>query len=450
MLRKLLILLIVGIALVMIVTVLFENSPLNSAVKYYGQVTMERVRADVDLQPVVQKGATYVGSKACAECHQEIFHVQQNSMHPKMIQDVKANPSVIVADFSTLPEDASFKREEIVYTIGSKFKQRFMIRKDTPNKEGYPEENYIIGNYQWNTETQKWQGYTPLKDWYHDAWPDDQSMAFTSHTCDGCHFTGFNSQYQRVEPGINCENCHGPGSQHVADGLKDSIYLATDHDPQRAMEVCIQCHMRNVDKRLDDPNVEVKDLYEEARDYPYGYEPGMALAKYKKPSALSVDSSKFYSNGIGKKNRMQGNDYIHSTMYKHGITCMNCHEMIRNDSEKLITVLESHATGMPVAWTRIHDLPDFVYFDHSAHVSRGVGCVSCHGRVDKMEVVSHEELLSMGWCLRCHRHPEEHLRPVEHVTQLDWEPTVDQIELGKQLMEARGIQPSEDCSTCHR
>jgi len=131
-------------------------------------------------------------------------------------------------------------------------------------------------------------------------------------------------------------------------------------------------------------------------------------------------------------------------------TCMNCHEMIRNDSEKLITVLESHATGMPVAWTRIHDLPDFVYFDHSAHVSRGVGCVSCHGRVDKMEVVSHEELLSMGWCLRCHRHPEEHLRPVEHVTQLDWEPTVDQIELGKQLMEARGIQPSEDCSTCHR
>ena len=379
MLRKLLILLIVGIALVMIVTVLFENSPLNSAVKYYGQVTMERVRADVDLQPVVQKGATYVGSKACAECHQEIFHVQQNSMHPKMIQDVKANPSVIVADFSTLPEDASFKREEIVYTIGSKFKQRFMIRKDTPNKEGYPEENYIIGNYQWNTETQKWQGYTPLKDWYHDAWPDDQSMAFTSHTCDGCHFTGFNSQYQRVEPGINCENCHGPGSQHVADGLKDSIYLATDHDPQRAMEVCIQCHMRNVDKRLDDPNVEVKDLYEEARDYPYGYEPGMALAKYKKPSALSVDSSKFYSNGIGKKNRMQGNDYIHSTMYKHGITCMNCHDPHAADNTAenprgAGMCMECHKFGSPVG---PHQKSAFA---HSLHEDgpEAPDCIDCH------------------------------------------------------------------------
>jgi len=131
-------------------------------------------------------------------------------------------------------------------------------------------------------------------------------------------------------------------------------------------------------------------------------------------------------------------------------TCMNCHELVRNDSQALIPVLQSHAEGTPVPWLRVHDLPDFVYFDHSAHVTRGVSCVSCHGRVDKMEVVSHEELLSMGWCLRCHRHPEEHLRPVQHVTDLDWEPAEEQRVQGKRLMESQGIMPSEDCSTCHR
>jgi menaquinone reductase, multiheme cytochrome c subunit len=131
-------------------------------------------------------------------------------------------------------------------------------------------------------------------------------------------------------------------------------------------------------------------------------------------------------------------------------TCMNCHELVRRESEKLIPVFESHATGMPVPWQRIHDLPDFAYFNHSAHVSRGVGCGSCHGRVDKMITVHHEELLSMGWCLRCHRHPEQHLRPLETVTQLDWVPTEDQLQMGKRIAAAGDINPSTDCSTCHR
>jgi hypothetical protein len=131
-------------------------------------------------------------------------------------------------------------------------------------------------------------------------------------------------------------------------------------------------------------------------------------------------------------------------------TCMNCHELVRRESEKLIPVFESHATGMPVPWQRIHDLPDFAYFDHSAHVSRGVGCGSCHGRVDKMATVYHEELLSMGWCLRCHRHPEQHLRPLETVTQLDWAPSEDQLQMGRRIADARDINPSTDCSTCHR
>jgi len=131
-------------------------------------------------------------------------------------------------------------------------------------------------------------------------------------------------------------------------------------------------------------------------------------------------------------------------------TCMNCHSKVRANSEKLIPVRESYATGMPVPWIRVHDLPDFVYFDHSAHVRRGVGCVSCHGRIDTMEVVYQAEPLSMGWCLECHRSPEHHLRPVEFVTQLDWVPEEDQSALGSRLRETNNINPPTDCNTCHR
>jgi len=130
--------------------------------------------------------------------------------------------------------------------------------------------------------------------------------------------------------------------------------------------------------------------------------------------------------------------------------CMNCHSQVAADSLKLLPVRESFATGQPIPWVRVHDLPDFVYFDHSAHVSRGVSCVSCHGRVDKMDEVRQVEPLNMGWCLHCHRHPEPHLRPPRLVTHLDWVPGEDPAALGAKLREQNNINPSTDCSTCHR
>ncbi len=131
-------------------------------------------------------------------------------------------------------------------------------------------------------------------------------------------------------------------------------------------------------------------------------------------------------------------------------TCMNCHQRVRATSEKLAVVRQSNATGEPIPWVRVHDLPDYVYFNHSAHVTRGVGCVECHGRVDRMEEVRQVAPLSMGWCLDCHRNPDAHLRPPRYVTQLDWAPEEDRAEVGRQVREKRNIQPSTDCSTCHR
>ena len=133
-------------------------------------------------------------------------------------------------------------------------------------------------------------------------------------------------------------------------------------------------------------------------------------------------------------------------------TCMNCHRSILPDSEKLAPVRASHETGMPIEWVRVHDLPDFVYFNHSAHVRRGVGCVECHGRVDQMEVVWQAEALSMAWCLDCHRAPEDRLRPIEEITNMAWAPEDerDRRRLGRELRQAYDINPPQDCSTCHR
>ncbi len=131
-------------------------------------------------------------------------------------------------------------------------------------------------------------------------------------------------------------------------------------------------------------------------------------------------------------------------------TCMNCHSGILPDSEDLALVKKSHETGMPIPWKRVHDLPGFAYFDHSAHVTRGVGCVSCHDRVDKMEVVYKAKPLTMGWCLDCHREPEEHLRPLDRITDMDWKPAGDPVDQGRRLRAELDINPSTSCSTCHR
>ncbi len=149
--------------------------------------------------------------------------------------------------------------------------------------------------------------------------------------------------------------------------------------------------------------------------------------------------------------------YCHNTVDQTGHaaipptqTCMNCHTNIRTSSEKLKPLRDAHAAGQPLPWRRVHDLPDFAYFDHSAHVNKGVSCVECHGRVDTMAVVTQVEPLSMGWCLDCHRDPAPRLRPVEHVTKLWWTTDEDRRTLGERLMKEYDVKPRTDCSTCHR
>lgn len=134
-------------------------------------------------------------------------------------------------------------------------------------------------------------------------------------------------------------------------------------------------------------------------------------------------------------------------------TCMSCHSQIWSDSPMLAPVRESLKSGKPLAWTRIHDLPDFVYFHHGIHVQKGIGCVECHGRVDLMPLTWKDQPLTMEWCLECHRHPERHIRPKgEDVFKMDWKPEGDRVAQGKKLIEEYHVPTDRltNCSVCHR
>ena len=130
-------------------------------------------------------------------------------------------------------------------------------------------------------------------------------------------------------------------------------------------------------------------------------------------------------------------------------TCMNCHAQIWRDSPFLEPVRRSLATETAIPWVKVHDLPDFVYFNHQVHVAKGVGCVTCHGRVDQMNQLYQTSSLQMEWCLDCHRQPERYVRPLANVFDMAWQPDAD-TPSGAELVAQNHIHTRTDCSTCHR
>lgn len=135
-------------------------------------------------------------------------------------------------------------------------------------------------------------------------------------------------------------------------------------------------------------------------------------------------------------------------------TCMTCHSQVWTEAPMLEPVRQSWATGEPLEWVRVNDLPDFVYFNHSIHVSKGIGCVTCHGQVDQMPLTSKAQTLHMQWCLECHRAPEKFIRPKDEVFNMNWRPSREesQLEMGKRLVEEYDINKEQlsNCSVCHR
>ncbi|MBG86873.1 MAG: cytochrome C [Verrucomicrobiales bacterium] len=130
-------------------------------------------------------------------------------------------------------------------------------------------------------------------------------------------------------------------------------------------------------------------------------------------------------------------------------TCMNCHNQVLKDDPRLALVRESYKTGKPIPWVQIHKLPDYVFFNHSVHVNRGVSCVECHGPVNKMDEVKHAKSLGMPFCLECHRDPEKRLRPLSEVYNLDWKAPEGTVP-GEKFVHDWKVLPGDSCSVCHR
>lgn len=149
--------------------------------------------------------------------------------------------------------------------------------------------------------------------------------------------------------------------------------------------------------------------------------------------------------------------YCHTSVEKSAVaglpptkTCMNCHAQIWKDAPMLEPVRESFRSDRSIPWVRVHDLPDFVYFDHSVHVNHGIGCASCHGNVAEMPLMEKANTLHMTWCLQCHRHPDRNIRPQDKVFDVEWKPAPGAPDIGKELVKQYGVESQMDCDACHR
>ena len=171
-----------------------------------------------------------------------------------------------------------------------------------------------------------------------------------------------------------------------------------------------------------------------------------------RPDQPVAYSHKLHAGDLGMDCR-----YCHSNVERAAMagvpptsTCMNCHKLVLPDSPKLLPLRESWATRIPIQWVRVHEFPEYAYFNHGVHVRAGVGCESCHGTVSQMEKVMLKEPLSMSWCLDCHRNPDPYLRRPDEVTMMNWTPGPDHDAFVARWKAEKKIDPPQDCSRCHR
>ncbi len=336
--------------------------------------------------------ASYVGSDQCQECHQKIYKTWRQTLHSQMARDVSKDPRAIVGDFETPSDVRTFTRDQVVYTIGNQWKQRYITRIDN--------ELYILPA-QYNLETGEWKPYH-AKDWKERPW---------LKKCGGCHVTGLNYEARSfVEPAVGCEACHGPGSKHVtAKGPKQldgTIVNPANLPVGLQVQVCGACHTRG-----KDPSGQ--------HGFPKDFRPGMTLVNLYKPITPETAAKKFWPNGHSKSHHQQYLDWQQSAHAKEGVTCISCHTVhdtgaatryqTRLPGDKLC--LNCHTpVNTP---TRSHSLHDFN------------GCIGCHmAKVVKsavsgdlhdhtMKVIQPKESIAYGGlnkqpnsCNTCHYHKD--------------------------------------------
>ncbi len=311
--------------------------------------------------------AHYVGSQACQKCHAEIYARWQKTPMANVVRDPREHSEAIIPNLATNPFK-KFTVKDVALVYGSIWKQRYFTRVG---------DDYFPEGAQWDVTNKKWLPYFVPKgaDWWEPFYPPDNMQRPTGPTCDGCHSVDYNIQtHQVVEWNVGCERCHGPGSEHVAHATADNILNPARMNYVDANDTCIQCHSQG--RPLTNP---IEGKY---YDWPVGYRVGLHLSDYWKLEGHMLGETSFthFPDGTAHKNRMQGNDFAQSVMYRRGVTCFSCHDVhgtgnyaqLRLPADKLC--LECHAPMSPNG-PRAATLEEHTH--HKAG-SAGSQCVACH------------------------------------------------------------------------
>jgi predicted CXXCH cytochrome family protein len=312
--------------------------------------------------------AHYAGSQACATCHSEIYERWKKTPMANVVRDPHEHPEAIIPDLAT-NKVAKFSKDQIAFVYGSLWKQRYFTKVG---------DDYFPLSAQWVVGTREWRPYkVPATgaDWWTQYYPDDNMQRPTGPTCDGCHSVGYDIHTKQVaEWNVGCERCHGPGSEHVAHPTRENIVNPAQMDSVAATDTCIQCHSQG-----RPVTVPLEGKY---YDWPVGYNVGLRLADFWKLEDCTLGQTSFlyFPDCTAHKNRMQGNDFVQSLMYRRGVTCASCHDVhgtsnsaqLRKPAAQLC--LDCHgpssANGPHTATLEEHT--------HHKTGSAGSQCIACH------------------------------------------------------------------------
>jgi predicted CXXCH cytochrome family protein len=312
--------------------------------------------------------AHYVGSSACRSCHSATYERWQKTRMANVVVDPKQHPDVIIPDLNKADPLLTFKRDQIAFVYGSKWKQRYFTKVGN---------DYFPLPAQWDITNRVWRAYFVREgtDWWVPYYPADNMKRPTGPTCDGCHSVNYDVHTKTpTEWNVGCEKCHGPGSEHVARPSRANIVNPARLDPLRASDTCIQCHSQG--RPLKNP---IEGQY---YDWPVGFDMGKSLTDYWQLEESKPGETSFthFGDGTAHKNRMQGNDFVQSVMYTRGITCFSCHDVHGTgnnaDLVKPATVLclECHGPRSP---NGPHAASIEQHTHHRAG-SSGNECIACH------------------------------------------------------------------------
>ncbi len=311
--------------------------------------------------------AHYVGSQACAKCHSALYERWKKTPMANVVRDPRKHPEAIIPDLAT-NNVAKFTKDQVAFVYGSIWKQRYFT------KQG---DDYFPLGAQWDVTHRKWLPYFVKNgtDWWVPFYPPENMQRPTGPTCDGCHSVGYDVHTKTVaEWNVGCERCHGPGSEHSQHPTRDNILNPANMDYVRASDTCIQCHSQG--RPLSNP---IEGRY---YDWPVGYQVGSQLSNFWKLEEHTLGATTFthFPDGTAHKNRMQGNDFVQSVMYRRGVTCFDCHDVhgtkeyaqLRKPANQIC--LDCHGP-LSLYGPRTATLEEHT---HHKPGSAGSECVACH------------------------------------------------------------------------